>query len=119
MHALKTGALIRAALRMGGLLGDAGEQALGQLDAYARCVGLAFQVQDDILDACGDAAALGKNPGSDAARTKPTYVTELGELGARRLAGELCDEALAALEPLGAAVAPLAELARFIVSRDR
>jgi len=119
MHALKTGALIGAAVRMGALLGGASEQALTRLVDYARAVGLAFQVQDDVLDACGSVAALGKNPGSDAAQTKPTYVTELGEAGARRFAAELCSRALAALEPLGGAAAPLAEMARFVVSRDR
>ena len=119
MHALKTGALIRAALRMGALLGGAERPALACLDEYARCIGLAFQVQDDILDACGDVAALGKNPGSDAARTKPTYVTQLGEAGARTLALELRDAALATLAPLGQPAAALAQMARFIVSRDR
>jgi geranylgeranyl pyrophosphate synthase len=119
MHGLKTGALISAALRMGALLGGASEQALTHLDDYAHCVGLAFQVQDDILDACGDVVRLGKNPGSDAAQTKPTYVTELGEAGARQLAADLCTRALAALAPLGADAAPLEEMARFVVSRDR
>ena len=119
MHALKTGALIRAALRMGALLGAADAPARASLDEYARCIGLAFQVQDDILDACGDVAALGKNPGSDAAQTKPTYVTQLGEAGARALAVQLRDAALAALAPLGTPAAALAEMARFIVSRDR
>ena len=119
MHALKTGALIRAALRMGALLGVADVRTRACLDEYARCIGLAFQVQDDILDACGDVAALGKNPGSDAAQTKPTYVTELGEAGARALALELRDAALATLAPLGGPAAALADMARFIVSRDR
>jgi geranylgeranyl pyrophosphate synthase len=119
MHALKTGALIRAALRMGALLGHAEPPALACLDGYARCIGLAFQVQDDILDACGDVAALGKNPGSDAAQTKPTYVTQLGESGARALALELRDAALATLAPLGQPAAALAQMAHFIVSRDR
>lgn len=119
MHALKTGALIRAALRMGALLGVADVRTRACLDEYARCIGLAFQVQDDILDACGDVAALGKNPGSDAAQTKPTYVTELGEAGARALALGLRDAALATLAPLGGPAAALADMARFIVSRDR
>lgn len=119
MHELKTGALIGAALHMGALLGGARGAAFEAIDAYARALGLAFQVQDDVLDACGSAAALGKTPGSDAARTKPTYVTLLGESGARAFAHELCAQALAALTPLGAQATPLADIARFVVERDR
>ncbi|MCG3170882.1 MAG: Farnesyl diphosphate synthase [Pseudomonadales bacterium] len=119
MHELKTGALIGAALTMGAQLGGAGPGTLAAIDAYARALGLAFQVQDDVLDASGDVSTLGKTPGADAARTKPTYVTLLGERGARDFAAGLCAQALAALAPLGAAAAPLADIARFVVERDR
>ncbi len=108
MHGMKTGALIRAAVRIGALLAGAGEENLARLDRFARHLGLAFQVQDDILDLCGDAAALGKQPGSDAALAKPTYATLLGADGAQRLSTELRDAALQELAPLGtrAAAAP-------------
>ena len=119
MHGMKTGALIRAAVRIGALLAGAGEENLARLDRFARHLGLAFQVQDDILDLCGDAAALGKQPGSDAALAKPTYATLLGADGAQRLGTELRDAALLELAPLGTRAAPLRELAHFVVSRDR
>lgn len=118
MHALKTGALIGAALHMGALLAGAGEATLAAIDVYARNLGLAFQVQDDILDACGDTLTLGKTSGADAARTKPTYVSLLGEEEARRFAGELCANALEALHPLGARGTPLTAIARFVVERN-
>jgi len=118
MHALKTGALIRAALRMGGLAAGAGGDALAHLDRFATHIGLAFQVRDDILDACGDVSALGKNPGSDAAQNKPTYVTALGMAGAQALAARLLDSAIASLQPLGDTATVLEELARFVVDRN-
>jgi geranylgeranyl pyrophosphate synthase len=119
MHALKTGALIRAAVRMGGLLGGAGEAGLAALDRYASAIGLAFQVQDDILDGTGTAASLGKEPGADAARDKPTFLSLMGERGAVDYARSLCERALDALSPFGERGQGLAEMARFIVARDR
>jgi geranylgeranyl pyrophosphate synthase len=119
MHALKTGALIRAAVRMGGLLAEADAATLARLDAYATALGLGFQVQDDVLDACGSAQALGKQPGVDAARAKPTFVSLLGLAQAQALAAGLGEAAVAALEPFGARASSLAELARFAVQRDR
>ncbi len=119
MHALKTGALIRAAVRMGALLGAAGGGTIERLDAYASAVGLAFQVQDDILDGTGSAEALGKQPGADAARDKPTFLSHLGREGAEAEARALCAQALAALAPFGEHGATLAAIARFIVDRDR
>ncbi|MBK6581304.1 MAG: polyprenyl synthetase family protein [Gammaproteobacteria bacterium] len=119
MHGLKTGALIRAAVRIGALLAGADEESQARLDRFARHLGLAFQVQDDILDLCGDAQALGKQPGSDAALAKPTYATLLGADGARRLSIELRDAAQQELAPLGSRAAALGELAHFVVNRDR
>ena len=119
MHALKTGALIRAAVRMGALLGEADATALAAMDRYASAIGLAFQVQDDILDGTGTADALGKSPGADAARDKPTFLSLMGEDGAARYAHTLCESALAALSPFGERANALADIARFIVSRDR
>jgi len=119
MHALKTGALIRAAVRMGGLLGGANTEALAALDRYASAIGLAFQVQDDILDGTGTAAALGKAPGADAARDKPTFLSLMGERAAADYAQALCERAVQALAPFGERAQPLADIARFIVARDR
>ncbi len=118
MHELKTGALIAAALRMGALLAGADAGAMAAIDTYARALGLAFQVQDDILDACGETTVLGKTSGADAARTKPNYVMLLGEAGARGFSQELCTQALAALRPLGPQAGLLTGIARFVVERD-
>ncbi len=119
MHRHKTGALIRAAVRLGGLTAvDADDPRVMALDAYAAAIGLAFQIQDDILDVTGDTATLGKTSGADAARDKPTYPALLGLDGARAMADDLLDEALTALEPLGDDAATLAALARHMIERD-
>ncbi|WP_240609929.1 farnesyl diphosphate synthase [Billgrantia endophytica] len=119
MHAHKTGALIRAAVRMGALTAvDESDPRVAALDTYAQALGLAFQIHDDILDVTGDTRVLGKASGADAARDKPTYPSLLGLDGARARALELTEEALAALSPLGDASAPLAELARYMIERD-
>ncbi|MDR5893620.1 farnesyl diphosphate synthase [Halomonas mongoliensis] len=119
MHGHKTGALIRAAVRLGGLAAVAEEDPrLAALDDYARAIGLAFQIHDDVLDVTGDAATLGKATGADAARDKPTYPTLMGLDGARRRSRELVEEALAALAPLGEGADALAALARYMIERD-
>jgi farnesyl diphosphate synthase len=119
MHILKTGALIRAAVVLGGRCGDALDAAgLARLDRYAKCVGLAFQVVDDLLDAQAPTSKLGKTAGKDAAQGKPTYVSVLGLARARELAQDLRRDAHAALEGLGAPAARLADLADFIVLRE-
>ncbi|MCX7890861.1 MAG: polyprenyl synthetase family protein [Burkholderiales bacterium] len=118
MHIHKTGALIRAAVRLGALAGEPlAPERFERLDRYAKCVGLAFQVVDDVLDAEASTATLGKTAGKDAAQGKPTYVSTLGRERAKALAGELRREAHAALEGLGAAAGRLAGLADFIVLR--
>ncbi|GED41336.1 polyprenyl synthetase family protein [Cobetia marina] len=119
MHAYKTGALIRSAVRLGGLVAvEESDSRLEALERYASAIGLAFQIQDDILDVTGDTATLGKTAGADAARDKPTYPSLLGLEGARTRAGQLLDEALDALAPLGEAAEPLAVLARYMIERD-
>ncbi|WP_355662434.1 (2E,6E)-farnesyl diphosphate synthase [Halomonas salifodinae] len=119
MHGHKTGALIRAAVRLGALSAATDDDPrVVALDAYARAVGLAFQIHDDILDVTGDTATLGKTAGADAAHDKPTYPALLGLEGARAKADGLLREALAALAPLGEAATPLAELARYMIERD-
>ena len=118
MHIHKTGALIRAAVLLGGACGGALEGELrDRLDQYAKVVGLAFQVVDDVLDAEASSATLGKTAGKDARQGKPTYVSAMGLPRARELAQELRQNAHAALAPLGAPARRLRELADFIVLR--
>ena len=119
MHRHKTGALIRAAVRLGGLVAvDENDPRLAALDAYAAAIGLAFQVHDDVLDVTGDTQTLGKISGADAARDKPTYPALLGLDGAKAKANALIDEALQALAPLGDSAQTLAGLARYMIERD-
>ena len=118
MHARKTGALIRAAVRLGATAGPALPPAdLGALDAYAAAAGLAFQVVDDVLDVEGSAETLGKTAGKDAAAGKPTFVSALGLAGAKARAESLRAGAHAALAPLGPRGRRLAELADWIALR--
>ncbi|CAG9186506.1 polyprenyl synthetase family protein [Cupriavidus pinatubonensis] len=117
MHRMKTGALLRASVRMGALCGEIDAQGLTALDRYAAAVGLAFQVVDDILDVTADTATLGKTAGKDAAHDKPTYVSLMGLEAARALAAELRESAHAALAGFGARAGRLADLADLIVLR--
>jgi farnesyl diphosphate synthase len=118
MHIHKTGALIHAAIVLGARCGrGTGAGELERLERYAKTVGLAFQVVDDVLDCAASTATLGKTAGKDAAQAKPTYVSILGLARARELAEELRVEAHAALAPLGEAAERLRELADFIVLR--
>jgi farnesyl diphosphate synthase len=117
MHIHKTGALIRAAVLLGFSCGRSNETERAALDRYAKAIGLAFQVVDDVLDSEEDTATLGKTAGKDSKQGKATYVSLLGAAQAREMAGALRAEALAALEPLGARARRLRELADFIVLR--
>jgi farnesyl diphosphate synthase len=118
MHIHKTGALIQAAVLLGAMSGGAlSPAARTGLERYAHCVGLAFQVMDDVLDAETDTATLGKTAGKDAAQGKATYLTLMNAKEARIYAGELIDEALAAIGLFGPAGTQLAEIARFIIAR--
>ena len=118
MHIHKTGALIRASVLLGALSQPAVEPvALERLDRYAKCIGLAFQIRDDILDVIGDTATLGKAQGADRALGKPTYPALLGLDGARVHARALYDEALTSLAPLGAEAEPLRWIAGYIIDR--
>lgn len=122
IHRHKTGALIRAAVRMGALAaGDAGRAALPVLDIYSQAIGLAFQVQDDILDVIGDTEKLGKRQGADQQLGKSTYPALLGLDGAQAKARDLYQEAVSALAQLDALsynTAPLLALASFVIERD-
>ena len=118
MHRLKTGALIRASVELGALAAPGVDEAQREpLRHYGEEIGLAFQIQDDILDVTGDAALLGKRTGADAARGKPNYPSLFGLDESRRLALEHRDRALAALEGLGAAREPLTALAHHVIDR--
>jgi len=118
MHRHKTGALIEASVTLGALASaDAQKDELKSLQTYAQAIGLAFQVQDDILDVESDTATLGKRQGADIARDKPTYPALLGLEAAKAYALELRDQALHALRPFDAAAEPFRELARYIVER--
>jgi farnesyl diphosphate synthase len=118
MHIHKTGALIRAAVLIGAGCGTAlGATERACLDRYAKAVGLAFQVVDDVLDAEASTATLGKTAGKDSRQGKPTYVSVLGAARAKALAEELRGDAHAALEALAQRGARLAALADFVVLR--
>ena len=120
MHILKTGALIRASVVMGARCGASLTPAEREgLDRYAKCVGLAFQVVDDILDEEGDAESLGKTAGKDKAAGKPTYTSLMGLPDARRFALDLLRDAEEAIAPFGARARRLREIASFIVHRRR
>ncbi len=119
MHRLKTGALLQASVMMGAACGEPGARACQGLEAYGRALGLAFQVVDDILDVTADSATLGKTAGKDAAQDKPTYVSLLGLDRARTYAGELLEQARAALGTTGLAdTRALLALAEMVVHRD-
>jgi geranylgeranyl pyrophosphate synthase len=117
LHRAKTGALLSACVMGAATLGGAGVDDRDRLARYARAVGLAFQVVDDILDATEKGAQLGKTAGKDDAAGKATYVRVHGLDSARRMAAQLHDDARAALAPLGERAGLLRELARMMIER--
>ena len=118
MHGFKTGALIKAAVLMGAMATEqASTQQLQALGQYANAIGLAFQVQDDILDVIADTKTLGKAQGADQALNKPTYVSLLGLAGAQEKAQQLHQEALAALASFGEQADALRQLSAYIINR--
>jgi farnesyl diphosphate synthase len=118
MHIRKTGALIRAAVVLGGACGaPLAAEERSRLDHYAKCVGLAFQVVDDVLDIEASTATLGKTAGKDSKQGKPTYVSAMGIARARQFAEELRGEAHGALAGFGGRALRLRQLADFIVLR--
>ena len=118
MHIHKTGALIRAAVMLGARFsGDLSAEQLGQLDHFAKCIGLAFQVVDDLLDTEATTATLGKTAGKDAENNKPTYVSILGISATRELAQKLQHDADQALQGFGDAATRLRQVTDFIVKR--
>jgi geranylgeranyl diphosphate synthase type II len=119
IHRRKTGALIRASLRIGGVLAAAEESDLAALDRYGEHLGAAFQILDDILDVVGEIGKLGKGTGADAGQSKVTFPAVFGLERSRRFAGDATRDALRALAPLGARGARLEELAVYLLERDR
>ncbi|WP_067862606.1 polyprenyl synthetase family protein [Neptuniibacter marinus] len=119
MHQHKTGALLKCSVIMGAITsGKADQDQLIALTDYARAIGLAFQVQDDILDIEGDSTVIGKPQGSDMAQNKPTYPALLGLEGAKLKLQQLHEDAKQALAPFGSEASELKALADFIVHRD-
>ena len=119
MHGLKTGALIRAAVQLGGLsCPQVTDGQLARLDAYAAKLGLAFQVIDDVLDCEADTATLGKTAGKDADNNKPTYVKLMGLQAAREYAEQLVCEAVAELAVFDERAQYLRQLAEYVVARN-
>lgn len=119
MHALKTGALIRASVRSGAILGRGTTAQVRQLDLYAERIGLAFQVTDDILNVEGDPERMGKAAGTDAERHKCTYPALLGLAASKELARTLTEEAIGALSDFDEGAAPLRAIAAYILERRR
>ncbi|WP_422928261.1 polyprenyl synthetase family protein [Singulisphaera sp. PoT] len=119
IHRRKTGALLRASLRMGGLVAGADQPTLKALDTYGHAVGLAFQIIDDLLDVEGDEAKLGKRVNKDSELGKWTYPGLLGIEGSRQRARQLAEEAVEALRPLGEPGERLRALALDLLERDR
>jgi farnesyl diphosphate synthase len=118
MQAMKTGALIRASVRMGAILGGADARGLAVLTAYAESAGRAFQLADDILDVTASATAMGKATGKDAALGKQTLVTTLGIDGARQHLNDTVASALSALRTFGPKADGLRATARYFASRE-
>ena len=118
LHRRKTGALILAAVRAGGIAGGAAETQLSALTDYGMKIGLAFQIADDILDLEGDVEYIGKSPGKDVKQNKNTYPALLGLAESKIVARNLVDEALEALESFDEKAVPLRMIAEYIVDRN-
>jgi farnesyl diphosphate synthase len=119
IHRLKTGALLNCAIQLGALCSpNVEENIIAALNSYGKNLGLAFQVQDDILDIEGDTAVLGKPQGSDLDNHKSTYPALLGLDGAKQKAYQLVENALSALDTIPQNTDVLAELAKYIIERD-
>jgi geranylgeranyl diphosphate synthase type II len=119
IHAMKTGALITAAVQSGAILGGADQRAEEALKRYGHRIGLAFQIADDLLDLTGTAEELGKATGGDEAHGKMTYPRVMGPAAARQAGEELVAEAVEIAQGLGPAAEPLALIARYIMERTR
>lgn len=119
IHRRKTGAIISVSLTLGAMTAAASEEQLQPLETYGRALGLAFQITDDLLDACGHDDAMGKRPRKDQDRGKATFPGLIGIEASRRRAEALIGQALAAIEPLGSRGNELEALARYVLERNR
>ena len=119
LHALKTGALLRASLRMGAVVAGADAASRHALDRFADALGLAFQVRDDLLDVEGESATLGKTTGKDAAQAKPTFPALIGVEASRARLDALAFDMRDALGSLAVDTSTLAALGRLAIDRDR
>ncbi len=120
IHSHKTGALIKASVKMGAMCADnVAIDDFSSLEQYATCIGLAFQVRDDILDVQGNAETLGKTGGKDAASDKPTYPSILGMQGAHSLSKTLLDKALQSLSNFDNQADPLRSIAKYVIERQK
>jgi geranylgeranyl diphosphate synthase type II len=119
MHALKTGALIEASIVAGAIMGDGSQQQIKQLKVYAKNIGLAFQVADDILNIEGDPDVMGKEVGTDQARQKNTYPSVLGIKNSKAFAKKLVNSALQALNYFDNRSDPLRAIAHYIIARKK
>jgi geranylgeranyl diphosphate synthase type II len=117
IHTHKTGALIKASVKSGAILGGADDRQLSSLTRFGEMIGLAFQIADDILDIEGTTEQLGKDAGSDQSRGKATYPSVIGVEESRKRAAELLDMAIESLDSFGEKADPLREIARFVISR--
>jgi geranylgeranyl diphosphate synthase type II len=117
IHSHKTGQLIRAAVRIGGIIGGASSTQLESLTGYAEDIGLAFQIADDVLNMVGTRDELGKDAGTDEKRGKKTYPSFFGREGARRLGEECVERAINRLESFDRQADPLRHIATYIVER--
>ena len=119
MHRLKTGALITASVTAPGILSGADAKTLGHMASFGECIGLAFQVHDDILDVTGNSELTGKSTLADAALNKPTFPSILGLENSRKRAHELHDEAISHLQYIDGDTECLSWLANYVINRDR
>ena len=119
MHAMKTGALLSCAVKLGGIAAELNAVQMAHLQDYSQALGLAFQIVDDVLDATADSQTLGKTAGKDAAANKPTYVTLMGLDYAKQQAKELQETAIASLDIFGAKADALKDLALLVVNRAK
>lgn len=117
IHTHKTGALIKASVKCGAILGGAEERDLASIVRYGEAIGLAFQITDDILDIEGNSAELGKSSGSDQNRGKATYPSVVGLAEAKRQAAEMLEIALESIDSFGKEADPLREIAKYVIER--
>lgn len=118
MHRMKTGAMLKASVLLGGIVAGASSAQRQMLSDYGDAIGLAFQVMDDILDVSADTQTLGKTAGKDANDNKPTYVSLMGLEGAKEHLSSLHEQARLAIRPLGQSGQYLAYLADYVVGRN-